>query len=84
MCYYKDEHMSSRSYEKIKEFLMKEKLNIQGNGTLSVLDGIACGCGSCDTDDKQDYKHDHAHVHSHHHEVKKMDSKSVLEDIGCG
>lgn len=74
---------------------MKEKLNIQGNGTLSVLDGIGCGCGSCDTKEQSkitdnknhhhhhDHKHDDHHEHNHGHNDKQQHF-NALDDIGCG
>ena len=70
---------------------MKDKLNVQGNGTLSVLDSIGCGCGSCDTPEvspKSAHKHNEDHDHGHNHE-RKIQSKpvnqfNVLDDIGCG
>lgn len=58
---------------------MKDKLNIQGNGTLSVLDGIACGCGSCETTEIADKSED-----QHKHEQKQAHKFNVLDDIGCG
>lgn len=75
---------------------MKKKLKIENSGTVSLLDDIGCGCGSCNNDKstKEDFKpvhdhhhhhHDHDHPHDHHHEEKNnVSSLSVLDDIGCG
>lgn len=65
---------------------MKEKLKIENSGTVSVLDGIGCGCGSCD-DDKpakesvKEIHHDHNHNHS---EASGSTSFGLLDDIACG
>jgi len=38
------EYMNNRSYEKNNEVLeMKDKFDVERNGTLSVLEGIGCG-----------------------------------------
>lgn len=59
---------------------MKEKLKIENSGTVSVLDGIGCGCGSCDDDKpvKESVKEEK--------EVAPAPpvQANVLDDIGCG
>jgi len=69
---------------------MKEKLKIENSGTVSVLDGIGCGCGSCD-DDKpvkesvKEIHHDHSISHGHSHsETSGSTSFGLLDDIACG
>lgn len=52
---------------------MKEKLKIEGNAAVSVLDSISCGCGSCE-DDKVEVKRP----------IAPPVQANVLDDIGCG
>lgn len=69
---------------------MKEKLKIENSGTVSILDGIGCGCGSCDDDKSakasvKEAHHNHSLDHGQGHNGRSGSASfGLLDDIGCG